>query len=334
MAELTLHGIHKSYDGRKEVVKGISFEVAAGQVLTVLGPSGCGKSTLLRIIAGLERPDAGEVRMGGRVVTGLEPKDRDVAMVFQSYALYPHMKVFDNIAVGLRLRKTPSEKIRARVEATARRLGIEALLERRPRALSGGERQRVALARALVREPEVFLLDEPLSNLDAQLREHARTELKEIFRQARATVVYVTHDQIEALTLSDRVAVMNAGRFEQIGSPREIYARPETTFVAGFVGSPRMNLIDGTSAASLLDARGAAVVGIRPEDIVVEEGGPLRAEVLMEEPLGPIKLLTLRCGEVQLRATIPADRLPGRETGLRIRAQRAHRFDSGGRRLD
>ncbi len=325
---LSVRDLVKSFGGAAPVVRGVSFEVARAETLTVLGPSGCGKSTLLRLVAGLERPDAGSVWIGGRDVTRLEPKDRDIAMVFQSYALYPHLSVFENVAVALRLRRLPATAIRERVERTAERLGIARHLGRRPRELSGGERQRVALARALVREPRVFLFDEPLSNLDALLREQARAELKTLFRETGATVVYVTHDQVEALTLSDRVAVMHEGRLEQIGAPAEIYDRPATRFVATFVGSPRMNLLPGRSVG---DA--AATVGWRPEDVQLGGDGPLDAEVALREPLGPQHLLTLRAGDLELRALVPSGFVVGSRVRARLPPERAHRFDEAGDRL-
>jgi ABC-type sugar transport system ATPase subunit len=328
MADLSLRNLWKSYL-EKTVLEGVSLDVADGEVVTVLGPSGCGKSTLLRLIAGLDRPDTGEIHIGGRSVDRLEPKDRDVAMVFQSYALYPHMTVYDNIAVALRLRRVPAAEVRSRVDAAARSLGIGHHLERRPRELSGGERQRVALARALVREPRVFLLDEPLSNLDALLREHARAELKALFRRTAATVVYVTHDQVEALTLSDRVAVMRAGRLEQVGTPAEIYERPATVFVAGFVGSPRMNLVAG----GLLGEEEATTIGIRPEDVSLMADGTLEMEVVLREPLGRDHLLLLRRGTLELRALVPPGGAEGGSVRVARDPRRWHRFDASGRRM-
>jgi len=316
-AQLRLSNVVKSYDGKTPIVKGVSFDIAEGEFLTILGPSGCGKSTLLRAIAGLERADAGDIEIAGRRVNDLEPRDRDIAMVFQSYALYPHMSVFDNIAVALKLRG--ARDIRPRVEDAARRLGIDKHLARRPKELSGGERQRVALARALVREPKLFLLDEPLSNLDALLRERARAELKSLFKTLKATVVYVTHDQVEAMTLSDRVAVMNAGLVEQLAPPQEVYARPATLFVAGFVGSPRMNLLPDST-------------GIRPEDVVVGEG-PIDAAVTLREPLGAHHLLTLKTADAELRALVPAGWQGGPEVRIALPPERVHRFGADGRRI-
>ncbi len=328
MATLELIGVAKSFDGRTPAVDGIDLRVEDGEIVTILGPSGCGKSTLLRLIAGLERCDRGEIRIGGRAVTTLDPKDRDVAMVFQSYALYPHMRVRENISVPLRLRGVAGAERERQIARVAERFGLARLLDRWPRELSGGERQRVALARALVRSPSLFLLDEPLSNLDAQLRDLARGELREIFRQVGTSVVYVTHDQIEAMTLSDRVAVMSAGRIEQVGSPDAIYRVPSTLFVAGFVGSPRMNLIEG---AALGDS--AAWVGIRPEDLSIEESAPLRMRAAAREPLGSHHLVHLRCDSFDLRILVPAQTHIEASVAIRIPPDRIHRFDSSGRRL-
>lgn len=329
MAKIKLVQVVRRYAQRNApAVNGVSLEAADGQILTVLGPSGCGKSTLLRLIAGLEQPDSGEVHIGDRCVNGIEPKDRDVAMVFQSYALYPHMNAFDNIAVSLRLKRVPKDQIRQRVEQAAQTLGIAHLLKRYPREMSGGERQRVAVARALVRNPQVFLLDEPLSNLDASLRERTRAELKSLFKQLNATVVYVTHDQIEAMTLSDKVAVMRAGHFEQLGSPEEIYQRPATVFVAGFVGSPSMNLLPG-------DALGvrAATVGIRPEDVLVGEQGEFAMSVVLRENLGAQTLVTLRNQSLELRTLMPSDRDLGASARVSLPRNRMHLFDKDGRRI-
>ena len=328
MAELELAGLSKSFDGRTRVVDDVSLRVDDGAFLTLLGPSGCGKSTLLRLIAGLETADAGTVRIGGSPVDRLAPSERDVAMVFQSYALYPHLTVFENIAVPLRLRGRGKADVAVRVRATAARLGIDGLLERRPRELSGGQRQRVALARALVREPRVFLLDEPLSNLDAQLRERARVELKSLFQSLRATVVYVTHDQVEALTLSDRIAVLRDGRIEQIGSPGEIYDAPATLFVAAFVGSPAINLLPGAILPG-----GADRIGIRPEDVVIDPDGPLDLPLLMRESLGAQHLLTLRGDAVEVRVLVPASLPATPRLRVRLDPARAHYFDADGRRI-
>ena len=242
MAQVTLKEVVKRFDGT-EAVSGISLDIADNEFAVLVGPSGCGKSTTLRMIAGLEEVSDGEIYIGGSLVNDVPPKDRDIAMVFQNYALYPHMTVSENMSFGLRLRKYPKAEIRARVENAARILGIGELMERRPRQLSGGQRQRVAMGRAIVRNPEVFLFDEPLSNLDAKLRVQMRTEIKKVHQKVRTTTIYVTHDQIEAMTLADRVVVMNAGRIEQIGAPNDLYHSPATRFVAGFIGSPAMNFV-------------------------------------------------------------------------------------------
>jgi multiple sugar transport system ATP-binding protein len=243
MAQVSIRKIVKAYEGGVQAVKGIDLEIADHEFVVLVGPSGCGKSTTLRMIAGLEEITSGEIAIGGTVVNDIPPRDRDIAMVFQNYALYPHMSVFDNMAFGLTLRKFPKDEIKRRVDNAARILDITPLLERKPKALSGGQRQRVAMGRAIVRDPKVFLFDEPLSNLDAKLRVQMRTEIKKVHQAVKTTTVYVTHDQVEAMTLADRVVVMNHGVIEQVGPPQELYHRPATRFVAGFIGSPAMNFI-------------------------------------------------------------------------------------------
>src|ERR1700760_458880 len=242
MAEVALRNVVKRYD-EGEAVRSISLDIPDNEFVVLVGPSGCGKSTTLRMVAGLEEVSAGDIYIGGEVVNDLPPKDRDIAMVFQNYALYPHMTSFENMAFGLKLRKFSKDEIRQRVDHAARILDITELLDRRPRALSGGQRQRVAMGRAIVRNPKVFLFDEPLSNLDAKLRVQMRIEIKRVHQKVRTTTVYVTHDQVEAMTLADRVVVMNGGRIEQIGTPQDLYHPPKTRFVAGFIGSPAMNFI-------------------------------------------------------------------------------------------
>src|SRR6266576_5057400 len=242
MATVTLDSVRKSF-GDREVVHGVSCAVGDGELVVVVGPSGCGKSTLLRMVAGLETVSAGTVAIDGRVVNGVEPKDRDIAMVFQNYALYPHMSVYDNMAYGLRMRRMTRREIRPRVDRAAAILQLDGLLQRKPRQLSGGQRQRVAMGRAIVRDPKVFLFDEPLSNLDAKLRVQMRTEIKKLHKRVETTMIYVTHDQVEAMTLADRVVVMRDGRVEQVGTPDVIYSQPASIFVAGFIGSPTMNLV-------------------------------------------------------------------------------------------
>jgi multiple sugar transport system ATP-binding protein len=242
MAQVALRNVVKSFD-KTPAVQGIDLDIVDREFIVLVGPSGCGKSTTLRMIAGLEEATSGEIYIGDQLVNDVPPKDRDIAMVFQNYALYPHMSVFENMSFGLRLRKFPKAEIRERVEAAARILDISNLLERKPKQLSGGQRQRVAMGRAIVRHPKVFLFDEPLSNLDAKLRVQMRTEIKKVHQQVTTTTIYVTHDQVEAMTLADRVVVMNAGRIDQIGTPYEVYHTPKTQFVAGFIGSPTMNLL-------------------------------------------------------------------------------------------
>src|SRR5918994_7112430 len=246
MAQVHLRGVKKTYDNKIEVIHGIDMEIADGEFIVIVGPSGCGKSTLLRMVAGLERITGGEVAIGDRVVNELEPKDRDIAMVFQNYALYPHMSVYQNMAYGLKIKKMPKDEIERRVQKAAKTLELGTFLQRLPRQLSGGQRQRVAMGRAIVREPAVFLFDEPLSNLDAKLRVQMRAELQSLHRRLGTTSLYVTHDQVEAMTLAQRMIVMNAGRAEQIGTPDDVYSRPATTFVASFIGSPPTNLLQAT----------------------------------------------------------------------------------------
>ena len=268
MAEVSVRKVVKEYDGGVQAVKGIDLEIADEEFVVLVGPSGCGKSTTLRMIAGLEEISGGEIWIGGDVVNDVPPRDRDIAMVFQNYALYPHMSVFDNMAFGLKLRKFPKDEIKRRVDEAARILDIVPLLERKPKALSGGQRQRVAMGRAIVRNPKVFLFDEPLSNLDAKLRVQMRTEIKKVHQTVRTTTVYVTHDQIEAMTLADRVVVMNHGVIEQVGPPQELYHNPATRFVAGFIGSPAMNFFDcrvqdqGNGPAVVVDGLGALPIPV------------------------------------------------------------------------
>jgi sn-glycerol 3-phosphate transport system ATP-binding protein len=274
MANVTLRNVRKTYAGGYEAIKGIDFEVGDGQFCVLVGPSGCGKSTLLRMVAGLETITGGEIDIGGRIVNQIEPAERDIAMVFQNYALYPHMSVYNNMAYGLRNRRMAEPEIKTRVEEAARILELGAMLERKPRQLSGGQRQRVAMGRAIVRQPKVFLFDEPLSNLDAKLRIAMRVEIRKLQRRLKTTSIYVTHDQLEAMTLGDILVVMNGGKVEQIGNPLDIYQKPATTFVASFIGAPPMNLLpmppDELKAHVAGDlAAEAGILGIRPEDFVV-----------------------------------------------------------------
>ena len=301
MASLTLSNVIKRY-GRvpkaTQVIHGVSAEITDGEFIVIVGPSGCGKSTLLRMVAGLEEISEGEILIGGRVVNALEPAERDIAMVFQNYALYPHMSVYDNMAYGLKIAKVPRDEIRARVEKAARILELEPFLERKPRQLSGGQRQRVAMGRAIVRQPRVFLFDEPLSNLDAKLRAQTRLEIQKLHRELGITSLFVTHDQVEAMTLAQRMIVMNAGRMEQFGTPEEVYHRPASTFVASFIGSPPMNLL--SSAAHV---KPGTILGIRPEHLrVVGEPVAVGWTVQVEavEMLGAERLLYTRLDSEQL----------------------------------
>ena len=301
MSDVQIRGVSKSF-GALQVLHGIDLDIADGEFVVIVGPSGCGKSTLLRMVAGLESITSGEIAIDGRVVNRLEPKDRDIAMVFQNYALYPHMSVFGNMAYGLKLRKLGKEEIRRRVDEAATVLQLEGLLERKPRQLSGGQRQRVAMGRAIVREPSVFLFDEPLSNLDAKLRVQMRVEIRLLQRRLGVTSLYVTHDQVEAMTMADRLIVLNEGTAEQVGTAMNIYENPASQFVAGFIGSPAMNFfpvtVDGKSvhmgnSTKLprprgLKFSGQAILGVRPEHIYLQSKGKsnLQAQAKLVEPLG------------------------------------------------
>jgi sn-glycerol 3-phosphate transport system ATP-binding protein len=293
MATVTLDNLKKSF-GKTDVIHGVDIDIQDGEFIVIVGPSGCGKSTLLRMVAGLETVSSGEVRIDGKRVNEVEPMDRDIAMVFQNYALYPHMSVFDNMAYGLKIAKVPRPEIESRVAQAAKLLQIEPYLQRKPRELSGGQRQRVAMGRAIVRKPAVFLFDEPLSNLDAKLRVQMRLEIKALQRELGVTALYVTHDQVEAMTLADRMIVMNAGVADQIGAPLEVYANPQTAFVAGFIGSPPTNFL----ASDLLGhgPRGHQI-GIRPEHVRLAETGKVQATVGYAEALGAETLVHLRVAD-------------------------------------
>ena len=290
MATLTLDNVKKTF-GKTEVIHGVSVDVADGEFIVIVGPSGCGKSTLLRMVAGLETVTSGNVLIGGRQVNDVEPMDRDIAMVFQNYALYPHMSVFDNMAYGLKIAKTPRAEIEERVQNAANLLQLEPYLTRKPRELSGGQRQRVAMGRAIVRKPAVFLFDEPLSNLDAKLRVQMRLEIKSLQRELGVTALYVTHDQVEAMTLADRMIVMNDGRADQIGAPLDVYANPQTAFVAGFIGSPPTNFLDASLLGGNVETHR---IGIRPEHLRLTGNGRLTATVGYAEALGAETLVHLK----------------------------------------
>jgi multiple sugar transport system ATP-binding protein len=350
MADVELRAVTKSY-GPVPVIHGIDLDIRHGEFVVFVGPSGCGKSTLLRMIAGLEPITGGEVRIAGRRVNELPPRQRDIAMVFQDYALYPHKTLYENMAFGLRLRKTPEHVIAQRVADAAKLLRIDHMLDRRPAALSGGQRQRVAIGRAIVREPAVFLFDEPLSNLDAQLRNEMRSEIKRLHQRLGATIIYVTHDQVEAMTLADRIAVLQGGHRMQYDTPDGVYNRPAALFVAGFTGAPPMNLAPCTLAGGIADlgglpvplpaalaeragTRNSATFGVRPENLRLASGGAddivLAAEVALLEPLGAETLVTFRLGDAEMVARCPAAfrAAPGTRLPLHVAPPDLHLFDT------
>jgi multiple sugar transport system ATP-binding protein len=350
MASVSIRNVIKRF-GEVAVLHGVSIEIPDGSFTVLVGPSGCGKSTLLRMVAGLENISGGEVAISGKVVNQVPPKERDIAMVFQNYALYPHMTVKENMAFSLSLAKKDKAFIDERVGKAAGILGLTPLLDRFPRQLSGGQRQRVAMGRCIVRDPQVFLFDEPLSNLDAKLRVAMRTEIKELHQRLKTTSVYVTHDQIEAMTMADQIVVMHDGRVEQIGSPLDLYDRPANRFVAGFIGSPAMNFIDGKQQdGALVAANGARlpldgaqaandgramVYGIRPEHLDLADDG-IEAEVVVIEPTGSETQLVARIGQQELIAIFRERHAfaPGQKIRLKPRAPVAHLFDaSSGQRI-
>lgn len=345
MAPVSIRGVQKSF-GTVNVIHGVSIDVENGEFVTLVGPSGCGKSTLLRMVAGLESVTGGDIAIGGRVVNDMPPKERDIAMVFQNYALYPHMTVRQNMGFSLRLRRTAKAEIEARLAPAADILGLTNLLARYPRQLSGGQRQRVAMGRAIVRKPQVFLFDEPLSNLDAKLRVQMRAEIKALHQRLKTTTIYVTHDQIEAMTMADKIVVMRDGIVEQVGAPLELYDRPANLFVAGFIGSPAMNFVKGRislgSSASILNQAGvhlplaapvgthlkAVTYGIRPEHLSLADNG-IPAEVLVVEPTGSETQLIARMGGQDL-AVLLRERVtvrPGETIHLRPDTRFVHLFD-------
>jgi multiple sugar transport system ATP-binding protein len=352
LGSVRFEGVTKRY-GKVEAVRDLNLAIPDGQFMTLVGPSGCGKSTTLNMLAGLDEVSEGEIYIDDQEVSGLPPGERDIAMVFQSYALYPHMSVRDNLAFALKVRHEPGEAIQQKVSRAARLLSIEELLNRKPRQLSGGQRQRVALGRALVREPRLFLLDEPLSNLDAKLRVQMRAELKLLFDRLETTVVYVTHDQVEAMTMSDRVAIFDKGVVQQVGSPLELYERPVNTFVAGFLGSPPMNFLEAEVADGRLRGsdfsfglppwagsleRGASVVlGIRPEDLTLrEDAGPGAVSITLAEPMGSSTIIYTSLGDnlVAIETGKNTKLQVGSNVALDIDPDRLHVFDpSTGRSL-
>jgi len=359
MAHVSLHNVTKRYDDGTIAVNGISFDLPDGEFLVIVGPSGCGKSTTLRMIAGLETISDGEIRIGDHAVNNVHPKDRDIAMVFQNYALYPHMTVRENLEFALKMRKTPGGEIAGRVAEVARMLEIEGLLERKPKALSGGQRQRVALGRAIVRNPKVFLFDEPLSNLDAKLRTQTRAELQKLHHQLAATSIYVTHDQTEAMTMADKIVVMERGEVQQIAPPLELYNRPVNRFVAGFIGTPAMNFFDGAlrrTGGELRFAEGgaggvvlpleniterfdrAATLGVRPEHFLpTDSADPLGFQVMVQvvETLGNQTYIHFQTGGGMTVAAIHPDHQLryGDRIHLRVASDRAHFFDAQGKRI-
>ncbi len=346
MAQVNIRKLRKSF-GPVEVIHGVDVDIADGEFVVLVGPSGCGKSTLLRMIAGLEAISEGTILIGDRVVNNLPPAERDIAMVFQNYALYPHKRVAANMAFALKQRKVDPATINERVQKAAEILGLTPYLDRYPRQLSGGQRQRVAMGRAIVRDPQVFLFDEPLSNLDAKLRIQMRTEIKELHQRLKTTTIFVTHDQVEAMTMAERIVVMQDGRIEQIGTPMELYDHPKNVFVATFIGAPAMNMIRGTARNAgrpgievngghlpvaddngLEDGR-PVIYGIRPEHLEIAEDG-LPARIAVVEPTGPETLLFLRFGETEIVAAFRDrhDFAPGQTVHLLPRADKAHLFDS------
>lgn len=351
MASIALEAVTKSY-GPTLVVDRVDLQIIDGEFLVLVGPSGCGKTTTLRMIAGLESISSGIVKIGDRVVNDVEPKDRDIGMVFQNYALYPHMSVYENMSFGLRLHNVAKDEIDRRITETGELLGLTAVLKRKPKALSGGQRQRVALGRAIVREPAVFLMDEPLSNLDAKLRVQTRTEILRLHKRLKNTVVYVTHDQVEAMTMAHRIVVMKDGVVQQVATPRELYSNPVNSFVAGFIGSPQMNFVDvnlersnGTLIAHsgggnvtvppsrVNGATGNAILGIRPEDVLlapIASGASLPATVDVIETLGSEQYVFLKLADgAQLVSRVPGDFdvKPGQAVAATLVAEKLHLFD-------
>jgi sn-glycerol 3-phosphate transport system ATP-binding protein len=348
LAEVEFRNVTRQFAGGRSgdtvALKGLNLTVADGEFLILVGPSGCGKSTALRLLAGLDKPTSGEIRIGGAVVNGLTPGARDIAMVFQNYALYPHMTVYRNLAYGLRQRRTPRAEIDRRVRQTAVLLEIDELLDRKPGQLSGGQRQRVAMGRALVRQPQAFLLDEPLSNLDAKLRNQVRGDLKRLHRELPVTSIYVTHDQVEAMTLGDRLCVMSNGEVQQIGTTDDIYNRPANTFVAAFMGSPPMNLmpavvrdgelhVDGVRVQTVAEPDGPATIGARPEHLrlhATHAEGMVPARVDFTEPLGSHVLVTAFVGDTRVVVQAPpgTELESGTRIGLELPSERTYFFDA------
>ncbi|MFC4174448.1 ABC transporter ATP-binding protein [Microvirga sp. GCM10011540] len=350
MSSVSFRKLEKNY-GALKIVKGIDLEIADREFVVLVGPSGCGKSTTLRMLAGLESISGGEISIGDRVVNKLPPRERDIAMVFQDYALYPHKTVYENMAFSLKVRGVPASEIKPRIAQAAEMLGIEQLLERKPSQLSGGQRQRVAMGRAIVRRPQVFLFDEPLSNLDAKLRGQVRTEIKRLHQAIGTTIIYVTHDQVEAMTLADRIVILKGGEIEQVGTPDEVYNNPASVFVGGFIGSPAMNFAKGTIRGGQIAFDGGAqlpvtanaagkatalegrdvVVGIRPEHFVSSaEGQTLAGRVQVVEPLGSDTLIHFALGQATLTARVAPEMRPqpGETLSIGVDPSRIHLFDA------
>ena len=325
MSNVILKNIKKCYDNDKTIINNINLEIKDKEFIVLVGSSGCGKSTLLRMIAGLENITEGDIFIGDKKVNNIPPKDRDIAFVFQSYALYPHMTVRENIAFGLKMRKTPKAEIEKKVQEASEILNLKEYLDRKPKQLSGGQRQRVALGRAIVRNPKVFLMDEPLSNLDAKLRVQMRSEIKKLHQKLQTTFIYVTHDQTEALTMGDRIVVLNNGDIQQIGTPDEIYNHPKNTFVAGFIGSPQMNFINGRFLG--LDEN--ILYGIRPEKMVKPDGDiKIEVDIDITEMLGSEKIAYFNIDNKRCSAVLPSDYQLGEKLELSICSSDLYKFDT------
>ena len=351
MSQISLQNLKKSF-GKTQVIHDLSIDVKDGELIVIVGPSGCGKSTLLRMVAGLEDANEGNILIDNKKVNELEPMERNIAMVFQNYALYPHMTVFGNMAYGLKIAKVPKEEIESRVQKAAEILELGELLERKPNQLSGGQRQRVAMGRAIVRNPVAFLFDEPLSNLDAKLRVQMRLEIKKLQTQLKTTSLYVTHDQVEAMTLADRMIVMNEGNVEHIGTPLEVYTKPKTLFTAQFIGSPAMNILKGksennkvtfsnnTSLKTNSDYKGSVNIGLRPEDFKLDDNGPIKINVELVELIGSNSLIHGRLDKSDevLVASVQGvikENIIGKNIGLSFNESKIHLFDiNSGQRIN
>jgi ABC-type sugar transport system ATPase subunit len=341
MAKVTLQSIHKSF-GPVTIIPELNLEIGSGEFVALVGPSGCGKSTLLRMVAGLEDPTRGTIKIGDRAVNNVSPKERGVAMVFQNYALYPHMTVRENLGFALKMSKTDPKESERRIQEASEILGLKDLLERRPSQLSGGQKQRVAMGRAMVRQPQVLLFDEPLSNLDAQLRIKVRSEIALLHKRVKSTVIYVTHDQVEAMTLADRIAILNKGNLEQYGSPLDVYHHPKTQFVASFIGTPPMNFLPAAQVSAQVStaSAGAAVAGFRPEVTHLKQSGGVlvqlgRGRVSLVEPLGSLTHVHVRVGDSMVVAEMRSESIPAwdQEVGVWLDPKELFYFNSQGARI-